>query len=356
MSGEDPTRVIGQIRWRCMVASVRGAAHERSGSPNQDHVAWKSLPVSGEPMLLCLSDGHGSARYFRSDIGSALAVEVGLATLQKFLEEAENLGSEARRLTLIEKAVEEKLSQDIVKTWREAVRKHYDAHGFTEEELGRVRDKEGEPAVRELLADSVTAYGATFLGIGVTQEFAFFVQDGDGDILAVNDAREPLRVLAEDSRLFANATTSLCDRNAWKNFRTRFQVLGSDVPALILASTDGYVNSFETKDDFQKVGVDILDLLHSEGFDYVASQLEAWLMESSAKGSGDDISVGLFWRTTSDRPEEEQTGVEAVIAGDLKTTSEEVDRESTAEEGGQGLYRNWRRLFNRGFSWRRRTG
>ena len=71
--------------WRVIGESVRGAGHKRNGMPNQD--AYTCLPESGVGSVLCVAvaDGHGSTRYFRSDVGARLAVQSATEVLQAFL-------------------------------------------------------------------------------------------------------------------------------------------------------------------------------------------------------------------------------------------------------------------------------
>jgi len=320
-------------RWRCATASVKGVTHRRYGLSNQDHVGWREV---GESTILCLSDGHGSARYFRSDLGSALAVEAGLAVLEKFLKEAEGLSERTNRWPLIEKEIEEKLPRDIVKDWRERTSRHLAVNTFTAEELERVKELEGEGALKKAEADGITAYGATFLAVVLTPEFIFCLQNGDGDILVVDEDRVARWILPADQRLIANETTSLCERDAWKDFRTSFQRLAQLAPPLILAATDGYINSFSSVEGFQQVGSDILDMARAEGFDYVDKHLEQWLEESSERGSGDDISAGLLYRDNF--PVAEAVPGAAAMASELKEgrpeqgrlADKERDDESTA--------------------------
>ena len=72
--------------WRVVGGSVRGAAHVRSGLPNQDAIRWLPESGAGLPLILVASDGHGSAKCFRSDVGSRLAVDVTATVLQEFIE------------------------------------------------------------------------------------------------------------------------------------------------------------------------------------------------------------------------------------------------------------------------------
>ncbi|MFM7713741.1 MAG: protein phosphatase 2C domain-containing protein, partial [Microcystis sp.] len=61
---------IPQLKWRCIGESVKGASHVRSGLPNQDAIRWFPESGIGLPLILAVSDGHGSAKSFRSDRGS----------------------------------------------------------------------------------------------------------------------------------------------------------------------------------------------------------------------------------------------------------------------------------------------
>ena len=141
------------------------------------------------------------------------------------------------------------------------------------------------------------AYGATLIAVLLTQEFHLYVQLGDGDILTVAaDGRVSRPPLAEDARLLANETTSLCMRDAWSSVRLYFQPLVCARSSLILLATDGYANSFVDADAFVQVGADLLDAVCSQGVPAIAAQLPAWLADTSFSGSGDDITVAMAFR------------------------------------------------------------
>ena len=91
--------------------------------------------------------------------------------------------------------------------------------------------------------------------------------------------------------------------DAEQNFRVRVQPLApvsadqhTDWPALVLVSTDGYVNSFSDEAGFLKVGSDLLEMLRGDGFDAVNAQLSGWLEEATRIGSGDDTTVAIICR------------------------------------------------------------
>lgn len=59
--------------------SCQGESHKSSGKPCQD----ASFAVNREAYAMAIvSDGHGGPRYFRSDKGSAFAVEAAKIVLQ----------------------------------------------------------------------------------------------------------------------------------------------------------------------------------------------------------------------------------------------------------------------------------
>jgi len=63
------TDTMQKTAWGVRGSSTRGASHLRTGLPNQDSIGtWWDEPRSRA--IVVVSDGHGSARHFRSDTGS----------------------------------------------------------------------------------------------------------------------------------------------------------------------------------------------------------------------------------------------------------------------------------------------
>ena len=67
--------------WRLMLETVKGASHDRQNLPNQDHGKFYQPNENRLPIILAISDGHGSAKSFRSDRGSKFAVETAIELL-----------------------------------------------------------------------------------------------------------------------------------------------------------------------------------------------------------------------------------------------------------------------------------
>ena len=277
--GPDPhTRT-----WQVVGQSVRGAVHERNGLPNQDAIHW--LPSSGESssVVLALADGHGSARYSRSHIGAAIAVETASLLVNEFLE---NYQTSTEPLSLVKDSVHEWLPRTLARKWGEVVNEHLRNEPLSQAELSALGS-----------SDALVAYGATLLVVAVTDRFIAYLQLGDGEILNVSESGEVTRPLSKDERLFGNETTSLCAPDAWRDFRVNFQPLTHSQPALILLSTDGYPNSFRDESGFFKVGSDILQMIRENGLATVKDNLEGWLADSTRAGSGDDITVGIVYKS-----------------------------------------------------------
>jgi serine/threonine protein phosphatase PrpC len=315
--------------WRIIGESVPGASHLRAGIPNQDAILQSRESARSLPLIISVSDGHGSDKCFRSDRGSRFAVKKAVQLVGEFLDQRRA----APNLAEIENNAKERLAQDFVKRWREAVEADLKRQPFTAEELDKLEKKDGSQARKLVEANPLLAYGATSLTVAVEESFILYLQLGDGDILTVNEAGEITKPLPVDERLFANETTSLCLTGAEKDFRFHLQKIEGAHPALILLSTDGYVNSFSTEEGFLKVGGDLLEMLRSDGFDFVNDNLKAWLEEATRMGSGDDTTVGLICRMDAlKKPEAASTT--KVAAASSQSAPEAAPEDKVVNEAG----------------------
>jgi len=292
-----PPSVPKPSAWRVVGRSVQGASHARLGAPNQDAIQWWPESGVGPPLILSLSDGHGSPRNFRSDVGAKFAVEETTNVMRELLVASRPDPSDTltASLSTIKRTAEERAPGEIVRRWRAAVARHLKDHPITEEELGTLAKQRDPKARRDIEKDPQVAYGATLLSVLITSEFVLYLQLGDGDILTVADNGEVTRPMARDPRLIANETTSLCMTDAWREVQIKFQALYGPHPALILLATDGYANSFVNDAAFLKVGSDILDILRTDGLEVVEQNLSGWLKDASEAGSGDDITMGIVF-------------------------------------------------------------
>ncbi len=268
-------------KWRVFGASVCGASHTQAGTDNQDAIGWWPETGEGPPLVICVSDGHGSPKSFRSDIGARLAVSVANETLVAQL-------GEPAGVQCLEGSSLHELARALVSRWTEAVWDDLNKRPFTDAELARLSER---PNGQEILL----VYGATLLAVTITDSCIVYLQLGDGDILSVSKAGRVIRPLPDDDRLLGNETTSLCMPNADREFRVGLLSSREELPSLILLTTDGYSNSYRSESDFLKVGSDIFEMIRNSGAEYVSNNLQSWLEEVSQRGSGDDVTAVIAY-------------------------------------------------------------
>ncbi len=278
--------------WQVLAETVRGASHERADLPNQDAIGWRPPSGTGRWVLLAVADGHGSAKSFRSEVGSRLAVETALAAMQELIDGQ----TDPPDLSACKRAVDENVPVTIERRWKAKVAAHLEENPLLVKEVAHIEESQGPAARQAVEQNPVQAYGTTLITVLLHESFLACLQLGDGDVLIVAADGEVVRPLQDDPRLMANETTSLCGRECWRDFRTCFQTLAEAPPALVLASTDGYANSFSTPQGFLAVATDMLAILQEEGTKSLAEGLPQWLEEASRQGSGDDVTAGIICR------------------------------------------------------------
>jgi serine/threonine protein phosphatase PrpC len=283
-----------EAEWRVIGETVPGASHLRAGIPNQDAILYVRQSSARLPIIVSISDGHGSNKCFRSDRGSRFAVRIGADLLDELI----NGRHAALPPAEIDSKVRESLTAEFIRRWRAAVDTDLKREPLREEEFARMIEKDGEKARRLVEANHYLAYGATSLSFLLTPTYALYLQLGDGEMVTVSEGGEIGHPLPEDSRLLANETTSLCLDKAASDFRLAVCPHGdADLPALILMTTDGYYNSFSTTAGFNQVGGDLIHMLRErDGFGTVNRSVKGWLEEATNAGSGDDCTLVIICR------------------------------------------------------------
>ena len=280
------------MSWKVAHACVRGSAHVRSGLPNQDAAQCTVVPGEGSAPAIAVaavSDGHGGARHFRSQIGSSLAVSTAVDALHAFLSQrAPDGGTHS-----IEADQVQELQRTLVASWLAAVATDLENHPLTEEELIELEGEDGAESRTSVETLPALAYGATLLVAAATDDLILYLQLGDGEILSVGASGETKRPLPPDVRLLGNQTTSLCQPDAWQEFRAAW-FAAPDMPALVLLATDGYPNSFRSDEDFLKIGADYLEIIREQGISTLTEELPEILKEATRQGCGDDITLAIL--------------------------------------------------------------
>jgi len=288
-------------KWRMIGNSVQGYSHIRKESPNQDSITWShqdkfagNTNFRENVYIMAISDGHGSAKSFRSDVGSQIAVRAAKERISIFLDSHNDSTSEQ-----VEQIAHKELVPAILSHWRNAVKSHLDTTPVSNTERQKLVRQENfsDEKLDQLISSSPTViYGATLLSVAITDKFILYLRIGDGDIVTVGSDGTSTLAIDKDADLLGVETTSLCEKNAETKFRIKVIQRSTSDPAMVLLSTDGYSNSFASNDDFLAIGKDYLQMMRNYGSEFVDQQLPQFLTETSKKGSGDDITLGIVKR------------------------------------------------------------
>jgi serine/threonine protein phosphatase PrpC len=277
----------GRVSWRALGASVRGSSHERSGLPNQDALTFE--PGGDRPAdsaILVVSDGHGDPTCFRSATGSAFAVGCARDVLARYRA--------ARERDPLASA--DGVTDEILRAWYALVDADLTAKPFTDAEFAAAEQRRGRSVRAQVNANPRLAYGATLIAALVTSEYCLYAQIGDGDLLVLDGAGSTRRVFAPDPDVSGSETHSLCSTDAARRFRLQTEQHAAQPHALVLASTDGYANSFGHDADYVKIARDYHALINEHGIATVQERLESLLRAASTAGSQDDITLGIISR------------------------------------------------------------
>ncbi len=286
-------------KWLVYSESVKGALHSRTGYSNQDSIRWKQSHNS-DTIVMSVADGHGSDIHFRSKVGSHIAVKTAVATLFELFH---NQPIEICNVSQIKDIIRYSIPRQLVHNWMDQVQYHLQKHPFSRDEIDLILKKNGPFILEKIINNPKIAYGSTLLTAVITKNYFIFFQLGDGDILIVDNNQNVKNMFSNKDRNSDDKssiesivhTESLCMDNSWLEFKTGIFEFQAIKPKLILLSTDGYCNSFNSESGFFKIGLDYLDLLQKFGYSYLSENLYEILRQTSLEGSGDDITLGLIY-------------------------------------------------------------
>ena len=269
--------------------SRTGASHLRRGAPCQDACGSVGFrDAAGIPIqVLVVSDGHGGARYARSDVGARLACEVAMRELEQALAPARVAHPGALQDWRDWLALE--LPARIVAAWLQAVEHHWRADPDT-----------GGAGFSPVL------YGATLGVLVLTPAWWAHTGLGDWDLVRIEaDGAEGAAgemaggeaLLSEepDCEGGGEATFSLCLDGAGRHFAPRtalHPLTAEDSPFALLLATDGLRKSCGSDADFLTL-CRYLAGLQPGGHPPGCTELAEALDHISRQGSGDDISVAV---------------------------------------------------------------
>ncbi|MCQ2583417.1 MAG: protein phosphatase 2C domain-containing protein [Treponema sp.] len=271
-------------------AHCRGNEHIKNNKPLQDYSKslttdrWKSCAFA------LVADGHGGDKYFRSEIGSRLAVLYAEGTIEKVLNEL-TVSIKKKELSVINKTLNNLCSR-IIFCWREKVKAHFHENPLTEKEIKLCEELGIKLPIDD--EDIHTLYGSTLLASVYfsTLDFWFSLQIGDGKTVAIKRDNSVFYPIPEDDDMGFGVTASLCGTNAMERFHYNF---GFDKLNSLIVMSDGLADSFDT----EKLPNFLLIIQTNviKDTENAKKELEEFLPKLSEQGSGDDISIaGIFYK------------------------------------------------------------
>ena len=297
--------------------SVQGESHKRRENLPENLELGRKFPCQDKSFaqrdvasidgshfdFIAVSDGHGGAAYFRSDVGAGFAIEVLKDILVRNMPRIVELASSNDY-----EKIKTQLALGITKRWREKIAIHLTENPITEQEYNYLEAENSAAAQKYREGNDLNAiYGCTLIAYFSTSAFWYALQIGDGDFSLSYDGKTFELPMPEDKDCFLNQTTSLCDKTASEEFRYCY---GEKAPLAAFCSSDGIANSFKDIDSLKdKFYLPIYNLFDNTEFPQckkdcansdcdikchlrlVCEEIFSFLPILSKKGSGDDISI-----------------------------------------------------------------
>lgn len=258
--------------------TVIGDSHTRKGIVCQDS---SGCFVADQFGIAVVSDGHGSTKHFRSDVGSRLAVEITTGLLKKYMDRPDF----KEQFLLHPDFILEQMKKQILMKWREAVEAYHEENPLSEEEQGKLKALRSQG---KRLSTAVI-YGSTVLAAVMADGFSYGMVLGDGGFVVLDGGGE-LSVPVEDKNSHANYTSSLCNTDAIHYFEHWYT---KEKPSALFVSTDGLYKSFASKEDFLRYHGLLSHLL--DDADLTMKSLHNNFKKRTREGSGDDISIAIVY-------------------------------------------------------------
>ncbi|MDE6035411.1 MAG: protein phosphatase 2C domain-containing protein [Ruminococcus sp.] len=259
--------------------SVIGASHIKKNIVCQDSSGFK---VYENYAVAVVADGHGSKKHFRSNTGSALAVESAVETVENFFSDYQRISAE---LPVNHELILKNIERQVIARWHSKIRKHFSENPVTPEEKQPFTDDE----FRKIAVESY--YGTTLVTAVISEDFSLGFQIGDGSLVAVFEDGETVMIMDYEESNPANITASVCNKNApllFSHFYTRKKKI-----LAMFVSTDGLYTSFSSDDDF----LDYHTIIASQLYDIQAFENSVLknITRRTHFGTEDDISISCVY-------------------------------------------------------------
>jgi len=300
---------------RTFHAKAIGESHIKKNIPCQD--AAVSFEDHDKQIYIgAVSDGHGSKDYFRSDRGSQLLVDITLQNIKEFISQSVDLNffhsSFVYRKTITSgeapfsadqnniqniKTSNDALNQlfkSIIASWQQVIHQDWDNSIPTKEEMLNLGVSESM-ITQYLNGENLPiAYGCTLLAFARTEKFWFAFQIGDGKSIGFDINMTAMEPIPADELCQGSVTTSMCEENAFDNFRYAY---GSKIPSVLIIGSDGLDGYFSKIEEdaikpLKGLYRSVVESFLSKGFEGGVKELTDSLPILSQRGvTQDDMSL-----------------------------------------------------------------
>lgn len=292
-----------------------GESHIRKNTPCQD-AADSSEDHENQIYIGSVSDGHGSKDYFRSDKGSQLLVYIAKKNIQEFLSQSRDnhffQSNFVSRNTITSgespvskddndgqnvKASNDALNQlfkSIIASWQQAIQKDWSDTAPSKEDMESLGVSESMIEGYLNGENIPIAYGCTLLAFARTEKFWFAFQIGDGKSIGFDQEMNALEPIPTDELCKGSVTTSMCEDNAFDNFRYAY---GTDIPSVLIIGSDGLDGYFSKVEEnaiepLKGLYRSVVEAFLTKGFDEGLKELNESLPILTQRGvTQDDMSV-----------------------------------------------------------------
>lgn len=256
--------------------------------------------------MIC--DGHSDKNCFRSGKGAQFGCESALEILKRFFELFLAQNSESRTLP---DGFENRLKRSIKLCWDNKVFNDIKDNPLKDDELMPLTDRVRK--IYEAGNGLLNIYGATFLAIGICEDFFIALHIGDGAILCIDEDGTYYSPVPQDAKSETGAPASLCDVDLFSR-ENAFRVgVSKKLPQLATVSSDGIedcMDSFEYKrftcSLFKKMELEeeedqISSEMNEKQKKYFGSCLEYYA--DKGHGAEDDCSLAVIYDLSRPVPE-----------------------------------------------------
>lgn len=277
----------------------QGYSHIASGKPCQDCAYAESTPSLS---MAIVSDGHGGDRYFRSDRGSQLLVEITKESIRSFVKNTTLPQSSFICFPNQQRSIDDFLHDklmwlfgSIISQWNDRIEKDALECPLTEWEESHVEEKYKQEFCKGKSLEKI--YGATLMTFVQTSDYWFAFHIGDGKLVTLRIKDENVffsQPVPWDDKCFLNKTTSICDSEAINEFRYCY-CSNNVFPDAVFLGSDGIDDTFGDGDKLYNFYLNLYNELATNGYESTYDDLKDTLPVLSKKGSKDDMSVACVY-------------------------------------------------------------